>query len=298
MTVVVGAICEDGRSAVVAADHLETSYTNLGIESGSKLVRISDSVVVGCSYGTQIGINVTRKIRESLGAPASDVNAVVAAVNSLYESEWRAGREAYLKKRLDTGYDGFRQLIVQANNVLLLEKILVDIEKSAAPGLEILVIGGDGMKMRLALVLQDGPVFFDERGMAAVGSGGMYATISLVQRLHSPEATLADTVFCVYEAKRAAEIVQTVGSKTDMFILQMAHKARRLEESAIAKLESMRKARSPRLTATETSELSALIMAADVAASPKDDPGVRPAASAPRVRSLHRRGRQRPNVDQ
>jgi 20S proteasome alpha/beta subunit len=86
-------------------------------------------------------------------------------------------------------------------------------------GTEFIVAGMiDGIPL-LAVTGQDGSVSIRE-GFAVVGDGAPLATASILQRQHMDRMTVGRTAYVVFEAKRAAERVGTVGESTSMAILR------------------------------------------------------------------------------
>ena len=65
---------------------------------------------------------------------------------------------------------------------------------------------------------KDGGVHIKEY-FTAIGEGALLATAALLQRGHSDTNTLNNTIYCVYEAKRYAEKVPTVGKYTTIAIV-------------------------------------------------------------------------------
>lgn len=57
-------------------------------------------------------------------------------------------------------------------------------------------------------------------GFGTIGSGGLHAGVRMSLGQHTRSATLVDTVYNVYEAKRASEVAPGVGKLTDMAVIR------------------------------------------------------------------------------
>jgi 20S proteasome alpha/beta subunit len=299
MTAIVGALCEDRRAAVLAADRLE-GYGPFEAETDtSKMIQISDSVVVGCSYSDQVGRDVGLRIRETLAGNKRSVGAIAKIVHEYLGSAMHDFREGAIQRRFGVGYEGFRQMVVQAQNQLLLQQITNELG-GATFAVQILVAGLEGGRMKLFTVLPSGINSFDSRGTAGVGSGGDYATISLIHRQFRPSMKLADAIFAVYEAKRAAEIAQGVGHATDLVILRADREAQWLDEAELSELEAIRETKKPRQLSDDEAERINHIAAKTRSrgAGAAAYRAGRRAASAPRAQSRRRRGQQDPKARQ
>jgi hypothetical protein len=57
-------------------------------------------------------------------------------------------------------------------------------------------------------------------GFGAIGSGGLHAAIRLALGQHTRTASLPETVFSVYQAKKAADVAPGVGKLTDLALIK------------------------------------------------------------------------------
>ena len=84
-----------------------------------------------------------------------------------------------------------------------------------------LVAGVDETGAHLFAVTHPGVLLpVETMGYAAVGSGGIHAAVRLSLGQHNKIAALVDTVYNVYEAKKAAEVAPGVGKLTDLAIIK------------------------------------------------------------------------------
>jgi hypothetical protein len=90
-------------------------------------------------------------------------------------------------------------------------------------------------------------------GYAAIGSGGLHAAVRLSLAQHTKAASLVDTVYNVYEAKRAAEVAPGVGKMTDLAVIRPG-KVIFADQAVFSALEKAHKEK-PSLTVDEQQEL-------------------------------------------
>jgi hypothetical protein len=91
-------------------------------------------------------------------------------------------------------------------------------------GIELLLCGVDQTGAHLAYVGHPGTAaWLDKLGYAAIGSGAIHATTRLSLRSQTRDNKLADTLYRVFEAKKAAEVAPGVGEETDIAIVDAGH---------------------------------------------------------------------------
>jgi hypothetical protein len=87
-------------------------------------------------------------------------------------------------------------------------------------GADIIVAGVDDQGARLAVIGHPGMIaWFDKLGYAAIGSGGIHATMRLSLGAQTRNSPLVETLYRVYESKRASEVAPGVGQETDVAII-------------------------------------------------------------------------------
>jgi hypothetical protein len=120
--------------------------------------------------------------------------------------------------------------------------------------LEILVAGTDDSGSHLFTVLHPGILLpLETTGYGAIGSGGVHAAVRLSLGQQNKQASLVDTVYNVYEAKKAAEVAPGVGTLTDMAIIKDG-KVRFVKPAMFTVLEKVHKEK-PIMTEAEQEEL-------------------------------------------
>jgi hypothetical protein len=88
-------------------------------------------------------------------------------------------------------------------------------------GADIIVAGVDDHQgARLAVIGHPGTIaWFDKLGYAAIGSGGIHATMRLSLGAQTRASPLVETLYRVYDSKRASEMAPGVGQQTDISIV-------------------------------------------------------------------------------
>jgi hypothetical protein len=165
----------------------------------------------------------------------------------------RRAEEQILAPMLGTDFQGFQQLVGSTSASQLLGQVLGMVMQHNL-GLELMVAGLDANGAQLYVVTHPGQVFpMNSTGFSAVGSGGLHASVRMSLGQHTPSASLVDTVYNVYEAKRAAEVAPGVGNLTDMAILKDG-KTTTVSRELFKVLEEVHKER-PIPSADETAKL-------------------------------------------
>jgi 20S proteasome alpha/beta subunit len=112
--------------------------------------------------------------------------------------------------------------------------------------IEILLAGFDGDNARLFWINDETVEGIHELAYRAIGSGFIQATASVSRRGHDPSDSLPETVYALYEAKRAAEMVSGVGRHTDIAVLQPQRETRFLGREQLKELRRIYKRMKPR----------------------------------------------------
>lgn len=168
------------------------------------------------------GEEVKDRVRAAVAvAPDQTIVAMAEAVRSAYESLKRKRvEEQILRPFLGTDFSGFQQMVTQTSASQVLQQVLGIITQHNLQ-LDLLLVGhDDGHGAQLFAISHPGQALpMGATGFAAIGSGALHAGIKLSLSEQTPKKSLAETVYNVYEAKRAAEVSPGVGKMTDMTIL-------------------------------------------------------------------------------
>jgi ATP-dependent protease HslVU (ClpYQ) peptidase subunit len=226
MTVCIGALCEAGKSIVIAADRMVTFGPPMSLQAEPptlrKIFNAGQSCVMLFSGGVPDGEELISNVVLTLGGSRNHLVAQVAEIvrNSYVKLKTKRVEENILGPLLGSDYATFRTLVAQSSSSQLLQQVLGMIMQHNLQ-LEILIAGTDATGGHLFAVTHPGQILsVNMVGYAAIGSGGMHAAVALSLGGHTAAATLCDAVFNVYEAKKAAEVAPGVGNLTDIAIVK------------------------------------------------------------------------------
>jgi hypothetical protein len=220
MTVCVAAICEQGKSIVVAADRMVTGGPPMNIEfehDRSKISRLTETCVALNAGDALLAHEILRTI-EGLLQPQLDVDSLGNALVDSYRSA-RQGRIEETLRAVGLTFasflaDGLKQLgPIFPNMVQQIQAMNANTE---------LLLAGFTTKgeARIGFIHNPGALrWYDPMGFHAIGSGAMHAVLSLISSGHSASLSLERAAFQVYAAKRSAEAAPGVGRATDLLIL-------------------------------------------------------------------------------
>jgi len=259
MTVCIGAVCEGGKVAVVAADRMVTFGPPMMLTTEppafSKIQRLTDASVLLFSGSVPDGEWILTQARAVAAAnPGQPIATIAEAVRKAYVQLKRTRvEETILGPFIGADFDRFQQLIAQSPSSQLLQGVLALVTQHNLQT-DLLVAGTDNAGTHVFVVQHPGILLpMASMGFAAIGSGAVHASVRLSLGQHTPTASLIDTVYNVYEAKRAAEVAPGVGKMTDMTILTGTRICPASEE-VFKVLDEVHKER-PSPTSTETARL-------------------------------------------
>jgi len=192
-----------------------------------KIIPIGTSCVVLASGNSAYATEVVQEAKRLLDGNQnpSIVNAVEVTKNAFLHVRANKVREQVLVPMLGPDYLKFEAMNFSLPQYLQFQPNIF--QQLAAQmsvfnfGTDMIVAGADGDGARIAYVWNPGTmVWLDKLGYSAIGSGGLHATTRLSLGSQTRDSTLADTVYRVYAAKKAAEVAPGVGSETDLAIIQ------------------------------------------------------------------------------
>lgn len=259
MTVGIGALCEEGKSAVIAADKMVTfgAPMNLLTEPPAlkKITKVNDRCALIFSGSVPDGEEIVAATLSRVAALSKpSIENIAGVVKDGYVNLKRKRvEETILGPMLSADFPKFQTLVAQSPSSQILQQILAMIMQHNMQ-LELIVSGSDDSGAHLFIAGHPGLVApADTMGFAAIGSGGLHAAIRMSLGQHTKSATLIDAVYGVYEAKKAAEVAPGVGKLTDMALIKDGH-IRFADLQLFAMLDSARKDR-PTLTEDERTAL-------------------------------------------
>jgi 20S proteasome alpha/beta subunit len=259
VTVCIGATCEGGRAAVVAADRMVTFGPPMMLTTEppelSKIQQLTDRAVLLFAGSVPDGSAILASSRARIGGQVKPPLAAIAAAAKAAYVELKRQRveENILAPLLGADFPQFQALLAQSSASQMLQQILGLIMQHNLQ-LDVMVAGLDDDQAHLFVASHPGQLFpMDATGFAAIGSGALHAAVRLSLGQHTAKANLADAVYNVYEAKRAAEVAPGVGKATDMAILRNGS-IMLVPEKVFQVLEEVHKER-PSPSADETKKL-------------------------------------------
>jgi 20S proteasome alpha/beta subunit len=222
MTVCVGALCEKGQTVVVAADRMLTFGAPMNLQAEPPFIRKIFTAGSSCVLlfsgsvpdGEELMTNVQNKTK---GAQKPSIAQIGEIAKECYaELKKKRAEENILRPILGANFATLQTLIVQASSSQILQQVIGLLMQHNLQ-LDILIAGTDADGGHLFVASHPGQLVSTNMvGFAAIGSGGLHAAIRLSLSQHSPESTLEEAVFNVYEAKSSAEVAPGVGKFTDV----------------------------------------------------------------------------------
>jgi len=227
MTVCIAAICGDGKNIVVVADRMFTSPLNVEFETEEhKIETLSKTCVAMASGSSAYATEVLDIVRQRFsGKEPLTIQDIANTVKESYTLVRNA--KVYEQSILPIlGQDFLEELKLKHTIPQYLEKQtdaynrILAISGQFNLGLDLLIAGIDKTGAHIFDVTNPGTIFvLNKLGYAAVGSGGIHATISLSLCAQTSHRGLTDTLHSVYTAKRVSEVAPGVGRITDVAIL-------------------------------------------------------------------------------
>ena len=224
MTICVAAICDKGKTVVVAADRMMSApFLTVEFDHPSAKIDSIGSRCVALSSGDVLSI--TEILSESSGISGQLQNPSVILITNEIKERFIRVRARLLHERFfqprglsfDTFYvDGSIQKLLP-DMVLLLDSQAQKFEL----GTSLLIAGVDNLGGHIYCIDDPGTSqCFDRLSYYSIGSGHRHAILSLVTVQHNTMVDLVSAIYNVYQAKKNAEIAPGVGTGTDMRIIR------------------------------------------------------------------------------
>jgi 20S proteasome alpha/beta subunit len=240
MTCCVAALCDGGRSIVLAADKM----IGIGIIESQpdieKLLQIHrDWWVMLAGNDIAPAFPVIDHAKKNLRQRSTlSVDQVAAAVQKAYEQQRLSQAESlYLTpigwRMSKFNVDSSKKVLPKALRIQLYSAI----SKYELP-IQLLVAGFDGRRGRIFEIGRQTKGIMqrhDLPGFAAIGSGGTGARYMLHYRRASPKNPLRQMLYHAIEAKYFGELASGVGSRTDLIVIRLRDKVIRFPENTIEK---------------------------------------------------------------
>lgn len=223
LTIIVGAICSNGKQVIVAADRMLT-HGALSIEFETeerKIEEITKSCIVMSAGDALVQHEVLQPAKIAIDLSAiTQIPEIIEKIKETFVMErCKRFEEANLKPRgltLETFYGG-AQRTLEPTISMRLDRAL----ETAEIELEIIVAGVDQTGAYLYCLFDPGiSQCFNPLGFCGFGSGYPHAMSVLIFNNYNIRLDLKKAVYLVYEAKRKAESAPGVGREyTDLAII-------------------------------------------------------------------------------
>lgn len=261
MTVCISAVCENGKSVVVAADRMMTYGPPMLLQTEppvKKIEQLTISCVLMFSGSVPDGEEIATRVKAKATSSHNPVVSEIAEECKAGYAELKQKRveETILRPYLGVDFNKFQTLVTQSSASQILGQILGLISQHNLQ-LDLLVAGIDVTGAHLYGVTHPGILVpLETMGFAAVGSGGTHAAVRLCLAQQTRASALHETVFNVYGAKRSSEIAPGVGRATDMAVI-LHDRISFLDESELEGLNSVYEEK-PALQAKQVDKLKSL----------------------------------------
>jgi len=225
MTVGIGAICENRKAAVVAADKMVTFGNPMNLQTEppqlKKIIELTDRVLMVFSGSTADGEEIVNGARPTIAVnPRQPVKDIAEAIKQSYSRhKQRRVEDNILRPLLGGDFSQFQQLVAQSPTSQVLQQVVAMISQHNL-NTDLLVAGLDDSGAHIFIITHPGQLLpLGTTGYGSIGSGAVHSSVRLSLAQHTSAASLVDTVYNVYEAKRASEVAPGVGKLTDLAII-------------------------------------------------------------------------------
>jgi len=231
MTICIAAICESGKAIVVAADRMFTAPPPVTVEfetEEQKVEELAPASVALVSGNSASGTQVVEATKRRLGGKQSPT---VAEVSEFVREEYSSFRARQAEETIVTAALGSDFAVFRAKGGTLpaylqpqpqIYQQLVMATNQLNISLDIIVAGIDGSGAHISRVTHPGVLYWlDKLGYDAIGSGGIHAVTRLSLSAQTRLRNLVETLYAVYDAKKASEVAPGVGKATDIALVEL-----------------------------------------------------------------------------
>ena len=239
MTLCMAALCTDEEQnslAVVAADRMVTFGGFIEFEhSVPKMAHQSPYAVALIAGDTLLGTRLAKAVAAELDGTSPRVAEIADRMATSYVGMRRDELENQVLAPRGLDLPAF-----YGNHASFNPQVTMMLDQTMAQynlGIELLIAGVDAAGAHIYSIHNPGKPEreYDVIGYAAIGSGGIHALQAMISFRHSASASVRETVFRVYAAKRRAEVAPGVGLDTDIAIVS-ASGVKFLGEGALKEL--------------------------------------------------------------
>jgi len=196
MTVGIGALCDYGKSAVIAAGqdgHVWCANESvMEPPTFQKITKLTDRCALVFSGSVPDGEEIVASALHqagSLGGKTATERAAAVVKSAYVNLKKKRVEETILGPLLSADFAQFQTLVAQSSSSQILQQVVALIGQHNMQ-LDVLVAGTDDSGAHLFIASHPGLVApADTLGFAAIGSGGLHAAIRLSLAQHTKSAT-------------------------------------------------------------------------------------------------------------
>ncbi|MDD5427976.1 MAG: hypothetical protein PHI58_01935 [Candidatus Omnitrophica bacterium] len=247
MTICIGALCDQGKNCIVAADREITAPgLSLEFDHEKKIEPLTDSCVVMSAGDSLLAAEVIEKTRSIVtGKSGATIRQIAEALKNVYfQVHTERAENVILRPRgltlAEYKQNGAQQIPLQAYmnidnlfwtfGINVVEFIIAGVDSTGAHLFRIYysgIAGGNWLE------------WCDRIGFRAIGSGALHSAILLSLDGQHKNTALEQTIYNIYSAKKSAEVAPGVGPSTDIAVITSS-KVDFLSTTAIDKLSTVR----------------------------------------------------------
>ena len=229
MTVCIAALCDGGKSSVVAADREITIGLplNINFDHGErKIEQVADAIAVLSSGNALVCAELARRLRTALIASGAkpELQKAGEALRDLYMRTHLERAESVILRPRGLTLEEFKLYGAQRLPLQIYQQI-DQLFFNFTLNTEFILAGLDASGGHIGWVHYHGIQgagwleWFDKLGYQAIGSGSSHAGVLLALANQHSQLSLVETIYNVYRAKRSAEVAPGVGPATDMAVI-------------------------------------------------------------------------------
>jgi hypothetical protein len=258
VTVCIAAICESGERIVVAADRMFTAPFPLNVEFETdehKIEELADNCVALAAGNSAFATEVLARVRRPPGGNAS---APIAELAESVHREYLALRGRKLNETIVLSGFGQDFLDFRAKGGTLpaylqvqpnVYQQIITASMQYNLGVEFIIAGIDDTLAHILVVSHPGTTdSLDKLGYGAIGSGSIHALTRLHLGGQTRRTGFIETLYCVFDAKRASEAAPGVGRLTDIVVVERGKPLWHCPASLMTQLEALHNEQSKTLT--------------------------------------------------
>jgi len=223
MTVCIAALCDSGKSCVVAADREITVGLplNINFEHGErKIEQVAGTVAVLSSGNALVCAELAGRLRNGLiasGEIKPELQKAGGMLRDIYMQAHLERAESVILRPRGLTLDEFKLYGAQRLPLAIYQQI-DQLFFNFTLNTEFIIAGVDQSGAHIGWVHYHGVQgagwleWFDKLGYQAIGSGSSHAGVLLALANQHSQLSLPETIYNVYRAKRSAEVAPGVGT--------------------------------------------------------------------------------------